>query len=98
MGANVINDDIIETTTKRIALEREGVDGGLIGAYNQKIDDLQEECMQSIWLSQQMFSEYDENAMTNASVPPQVPVIDSNSEQSEVEEHHVRIWRQRTAD
>ena len=52
----------------------------------------------SIWLSQRMFSEYDANAMTNASEPPQVPIIDSNSEQSEVEERRRRIRRRRTAD
>ena len=97
MGSNLIN-DIIETTRTRIALEREGVDGGLLGAYTQKIEDLQEECMQSIWLSQRMFAEYDSNSVANALVPPQVPVIDSNSKQNEVEDRRRHICRQRLTD
>ena len=47
-GANLINDDIIETTIRKIVLEQEGVDGELIGAYNQKISDLQEDHWQLI--------------------------------------------------
>ena len=93
----MINDDIIETATKKMKLEREGVDGGLISAYNQKIQDLQQERLRLISLSQRMFPEYDDNTMTNASVSLQVPVIDSNSEQSKVEERHRRIRQSRIA-
>ena len=81
-----------------MALVQEGVDGGLICAYNQKIKDLQTEHEQLVWLRQRMFAEYDNNPMTNTSVSLEVPIINSNSEQSEVEQRHRRIRQRRTAD
>jgi hypothetical protein len=97
-GSNVINEDIIATYTKKFELEREGVDGVLIQAYDQKIKDLQTERDQSVWLRSRMFAECDNDQMTNAPVSLEVPIIDSNSEQSEVEQSRRRIRRRRTAD
>lgn len=44
-GLHEINNNIIQTTTQKLALKYEDVNSGLISTYTQKIVDLQEECL-----------------------------------------------------
>lgn len=90
-GLHEINNIIIQTTTQKLALQHEGVTNDLIGAYTQKIADLQEECLQSIWLSH-FFLDYEASSTVSTSIPPDLPTI-NDIDTSEIEDRRQHIRR-----
>ena len=84
-GLHEVNNDIIQTMTQTLALERQRVESGLLSAYTQKISDLQEECKQLIWLSKKRVLDYDADLIASSSVLPDIATINTTSDNSEIE-------------